>query len=282
MQHRKKNYFSITIDRLAKAILLLLVLIIYSCDKDDEGSRAEMTLIWSDEFNKPEGTSPNATKWAYDIGRGSNGWGNNESQYYTNRAENVSTDGQGNLKIIAKKEQYSGSNYTSARILTKGKFSQKYGRFEARIKLPRGQGIWPAFWMLGDNFTTVGWPNCGEIDLMEYLGHEVSKVHSTVHGPGYSGGSSVSSSYTLTNARFDNSFHVFAAEWSSNTIKFYVDENLYHTITPNNVKGNWVFDQPFFMILNVAIGGNWPGYPNASTYFPQTMYIDYVRVYSMN
>ena len=259
--------------------MLLLTFFSYSCEKK-EGDETNWRLVWSDEFNADAGTSPDDSKWTYDIGTGYNGWGNNELQYYTNRTDNVSHDGQGNLQIVAKQESYGGRSYTSARILTQGLFSQQYGRFEARIKLPRGQGIWPAFWMLGSNFPNVGWPNCGEIDIMEYLGNQVSTVHGSIHGPGYSGGNAVSSSYTLSNTRFDTKFHVFAVEWTSSSIKYYVDDDLYQIITPGSASGTWVFDNDFFMILNVAVGGNWPGAPNASTSFPQTMLIDYVRVYS--
>jgi beta-glucanase (GH16 family) len=172
-----------------------------------------------------------------------------------------------------------GSAYTSARIVTRGLFEQTYGRFEARIKLPWGQGIWPAFWLLGSNFTEVGWPACGEIDIMEYRGQETSIVHGTVHGPGYSAGNGVTERYSLQNGRFDTDFHLFAVEWGRDYIDFYVDNNLYQTITPDDVSGEWVFDHPFYIILNIAVGGSYVGPPNETTVFPQSMLVDYVRVY---
>lgn len=172
-----------------------------------------------------------------------------------------------------------GSSYTSARILTKGKFERKYGRIEARIKLPIGKGLWPAFWMLGANSDTQIWPQCGEIDIMEYLGNKPTSIFGSVHGPGYSGGNAISKDYTLTNDRFDNDFHVFGVEWDENYINYYVDDVLYNQITPDDVPGEWVFNQPFYIILNMAVGGNFPGSPNSETRFPQTMLVDYVRVY---
>jgi len=277
MQSNKKLIYSNSF--LAKAFVLLLAFFVFSCKKTDNES-TNWKLVWSDEFEGEEGTALDASKWTYDIGGW--GWGNNERQYYTDRTENASLDGDGNLQIVAREENYESSNYTSARILTQNTFTQQHGRFEARIKLPRGQGIWPAFWMLGANFPTVGWPTCGEIDIMEYLGNDVKTIHGSVHGPGYSAGNAVSSSYTVENARFDNKFYVFAVEWSSSAIKYYVDDNLYQTITPSQTNGTWVFNNEFFMILNVAVGGNWPGYPDESTRFPQTMYVDYVRVYVEN
>jgi beta-glucanase (GH16 family) len=242
-------------------------------------------LSWSDEFDGSAGSAPDQSKWGYDVG--GNGWGNNELEYYTTRTDNAFLDGNGNLVIKAIKENYTGSdgvtrNYTSARLLTRGKFSQKYGRFEARIKLPFGQGIWPAFWMLGADIDSVGWPTCGEVDIMENVGREPSTNHGSMHGPGYSGGSPLTGTYTLPNgARFSDDFHVFALEWAPGTARFYVDGNLYETRTPADVAGSkWVFDHPFFILLNVAVGGSFPGSPDSTTVLPQTMLVDYVRVYS--
>ncbi len=223
-------------------------------------------------------------KWDFDIGDGTfyglpPGWGNGQLEYDTDRPENVSLDGQGNLAIVARKESYMGSAYTSARIVTRGLFEKTFGRFEARIRLPWGQGIWPAFWLLGSNFSEVGWPACGEIDIMEYRGQETSIVHGTVHGPGYSAGNGVTESYSLQNGRFDTDFHLFAVEWGTDYIDFYVDNQLYQTITPDDVSGEWVFDHPFYIILNIAVGGGYVGPPNDTTVFPQTMLVDYVRVY---
>jgi beta-glucanase (GH16 family) len=161
----------------------------------------------------------------------------------------------------------------------KGKYEKKYGRIEARIKLPWGKGLWPAFWMIGANSDTVIWPQCGEIDIMEYLGNQPTKVFGSVHGPGYSGGNSVSQTFTLQSDRFDTDFHIFGVEWGENYINYYVDDVLYNQITPADVTGEWVFNQPFYIILNVAVGGNLPGSPNNDTVFPQTMLVDYIRVY---
>ena len=218
---------------------------------------------------------------------GGGGWGNNELEYYTSRLQNASQQ-DGNLVIKVLEEKYTGSdgvtrNYTSARLKTQGKFSQTYGRFEARIKIPRGQGIWPAFWMLGDDIDKPGWPDCGEIDIMENIGKEPALVHGTIHGPGYSGANGIGSPYALPSGQsFADDFHIFAVEWEPNAIRFYVDDHLYATRTPADLpKGaKWVYDHPFFLLLNVAVGGGWPGNPDASTVFPQTMLVDYVRVYA--
>lgn len=234
------------------------------------------TISLQDEFDVDG--APNADIWGFDTGTGTNGWGNNELQYYTDRSENVVVE-NGMLKITALKEAYEGAAYTSARLLTKGKFDQKYGRFEARIKLPWGQGIWPAFWLLGANIDTAGWPQCGEIDIMEFRGQQPTLVSGSVHGPGYSAQNAITKEYELTNDRFDTGFHVFGIEWTENAINYYVDDVLYNQITPDDAQGEWVFDQPFFIILNLAIGGNYVGSPNQATTFPQEMLVDYVRVY---
>ena len=234
-------------------------------------------LVWADEFIQANGTSPDSAKWNYDIGAG--GWGNNEFQYYTSRTNNVRIEND-QLVIEAKAENYMGSSYTSARLKTQGKWSWTYGRMEARIKVPRTQGIWPAFWMLGTNIPSVGWPQCGEIDIMEHIGREPKIVYGTVHGPGYSGGGGVSGSYTFGPDVADD-FRVFAVEWQTNIIRWYVDGIHYFTVTPANIGGNtWVFNQPQFFLLNVAVGGNWPGNPDGTTILPQKMLVDYVRVYN--
>jgi beta-glucanase (GH16 family) len=242
------------------------------------------SLVWSDEFNGPVGSAVNQSKWTAEVGGG--GWGNNELEYYTTRTENAYQSG-GSLVIKAIKEKYTGSDnvtrdYTSARLITKNKFTATYGRFEARIKLPYGQGIWPAFWLLGSNIDSVGWPRCGEVDIMENIGKEPSIIHGTLHGPGYSAGSGLGSSYSLSNnQRFADSFHTFAVEWEPNVVRFYCDGILYKTRTPADLSQGqtWVFNQPFFILLNVAVGGGWPGNPDGMTVFPQTMQVDYVRVY---
>ncbi|WP_152393339.1 RICIN domain-containing protein [Paenibacillus guangzhouensis] len=238
-------------------------------------------LVWSDEFNGNFGAAPNAGKWDYNIG--GNGWGNHELQNYTDRRDNSYLDGNGNLIIKAIKENYGGNSYTSARLLTSGKFTQTYGKFEARIKLPYGKGIWPAFWMLGEDPNSTGWPNMGEIDIMENLGHDSSTVYGTAHGPGYSGSGGISKPYTLPNGQqFKDAFHVFTVEWEPTQIRWYVDGNLYHTFNKSQLGSGktWVFDHPFFIIMNLAVGGDWPGYPDASTSLPQMMTVDYVRVYT--
>ena len=247
-------------------------------------SQKPWTLVWSDEFDGANGSSPDATKWNLETGGG--GWGNNELEYYTKRPQNAHLQ-DGMLVIQALKETYTGPdnvkrNYTSARLNTAGRFQLTYGRVEARLKVPYGQGLWPAFWMLGSNAGQAGWPGCGEIDIMENIGREPSMVHGTIHGPSYSGASGIGASYSLAGGqRFADHFHIFAVEWELNVIRFYVDNNLYQTITPANLPGgaNWVFEHPFFIILNVAVGGSWPGNPDATTVFPQTMTVDYVCVY---
>jgi beta-glucanase (GH16 family) len=209
---------------------------------------------------------------------GGSGWGNNELQYYTNNTTNAMVN-NGLLTITALKESYGGRQYTSARITTQNKFTFKYGRVEARIKLPYGQGIWPAFWMLGANFSSVGWPTCGEVDIMEMVGGtgKDNRVYSTLHWDN-GGHQEYGSSYSLSPGIFADDFHVFSIEWDENKIRSYVDGNPFFVIdiTPAFLSE---FHQNFFLIMNVAVGGNWPGSPNASTVFPQTMQVDYVRVY---
>lgn len=252
------------------------ILSVYSCSDEEKPQDRQWQLTFEDNFDGAAGTLPDASKWVFDIGTD---WGNQQLEYDTDRAENVSMDGNGNLAIVARKESYQGSGYTSARITTAGKFEQQYGRFEARMKLPWGQGLWPAFWMLGNDYLTTGWPGCGEIDIMEYRGQQPTVVHGSLHGPGYFAGSPVTDSYTLTNDRFDNDFHVFRVDWGADYIDFYVDDIIYNRITPDDVPGKWVFDHPFYMIVNLAVGGSYVGAPNAETVFPQTMLVDYVRVY---
>lgn len=241
-------------------------------------------LTWSDEFNAAAGTSPDGSKWVMEVGGG--GWGNNELEYYTTSTRNVAHDGNGNLVITARRENpagygcwYGSCQYTSARLKTQGRFTQAYGRFEARLRIPRGQGLWPAFWMLGDNIGSVGWPTSGEIDVMENVGFEPNTVHGTIHGPGYSGGEGIGAGFSSASP-FADGFHTFTVDWAPDSLTWYVDGVQYQRRTPADLGGDrWVFDHPFFMLLNVAVGGNWPGSPNASTVFPQTMAIDYVRVY---
>ncbi|MGM1057551.1 MAG: glycoside hydrolase family 16 protein [Bacteroidota bacterium] len=269
----KGSYLIIT-----KSLLLTaLFFVSFSCSTDESQTVARFTeLVMQDEFNTDG--PPDSSIWGFDLGTGTNGWGNNELQYYTNRTENVTVQ-NGVLIISAKEEPFQGSNYTSARILTKGKFEQTYGRFEARIRLPYGQGMWPAFWLLGDESNAASWPDIGEIDIMEYRGQNPTIVLGSVHGPGYSGGQAVTKSYTLKNDRFDTGFHVFGIEWGPDYINYYVDDVLYNQITPADVPGEWVFDHPFYIIINLAVGGNFVGPPDNETIFPQSMLVDYVRVY---
>jgi beta-glucanase (GH16 family) len=244
------------------------------------------TLSWSDEFSGADGSSPDSSKWTFDTG--GNGWGNSELEYYTNRTQNAQIK-SGNLVITAQKETYTGPdgvtrNYTSARLKTQGLFTQAYGRFEARIKIPAGQGMWPAFWMLGNDITSVSWPTCGEIDIMENVGKEPASVHGSLHGPSTTGHTSdATSTFSLpAGQNFADDFHLYAVEWEPTTVRFYVDTNLYATFNQSQwpAGGTWVFNHPFFLILNVAVGGTWPGSPDTTTVFPQQMLVDYVRVYT--
>ena len=256
--------------------LLVVSLTGSDCNVEPEVLGGDWSLTWEDTFDGPAGASPDAAHWQFDIGTN---WGNEQLEYDTDRTQNVSLDGNGNLAITAREENYLGSQYTSGRIKTQGLFSGAYGRFEARIRLPVGQGIWPAFWLLGSDFQEKGWPGCGEIDIMEYRGQSPTIVHGTLHGPGYSGGSGVGGYYRLSES-FNDDFHVFAIEWSRNTITWFVDDFPYQTLTSNDLPpgATWVFDHPFFIILNVAVGGHFVGPPNQDTVFPQTMLIDWVRV----
>jgi beta-glucanase (GH16 family) len=267
----------------------IAILAISTCafaqSSQSQPATAGWNLVWSDEFNGPNGSAVDSKKWVSEVG--GNGWGNDELEYYTSRTKNAFLE-DGNLVIKVFAEKQTGSdgvsrNYTSARLKTQGKFSQAYGRFEARIKIPKGQGIWPAFWMLGANIDKVPWPDSGEIDIMENIGKEPYLVHGTIHGPGYSGANGIGTSHAMSGERkYFNDFYIYAVEWEPEVIRFYVDDQLYQTRTPADLpKGaKWVYDHPFFLLLNVAVGGGWPGNPDASSEFPQTMLVDYVRVYS--
>ncbi len=240
-------------------------------------SQPGWNLIWSDEFNGAQGTQPDPARWTYDLG--ATGWGNHELENYTNLAENASMDGQGHLVIKA--IQTGARAYTSARLLSKGRFEVQYGRVEGRIQIPFGQGIWPAFWMLGNDIDKIGWPQSGEVDIMENIGKEPGTVHGTVHGPGYSGGNGKGAPFTLRPGRFADDFHVYAVEWTPASMEFFVDNERYFVLVPGNLPADakWVFDHPFFLLLNLAVGGDWPGNPDATTTFPQQMLVDWVRVY---
>ncbi len=274
----------ITAKTIFVSLLLVATSLLWGCsnpsDSDDDGTFTN--LIFEDNFDVDGSVNPDF--WSFDIGTGVEqgipGWGNQELQYYTDRPENIKVQ-DGMLHIIADRENFSGSEFTSAKILTRDKFETTFGRFEARIKLPFGQGIWPAFWLLGDDSDgTVIWPQIGEIDIMEYKGQEPRIVHGSVHGPGYSAGQAVTRTFQLPSGRFDTDFHIFAIEWSPDRIDYFVNDTRYFTITPDNVPGEWVFnDNKFYIILNVAVGGTFVGSPTNNTPFPQTMLVDYVRVY---
>ncbi|REH51954.1 glycoside hydrolase family 16 protein [Kutzneria buriramensis] len=236
---------------------------------------------FTDDFDGPAGAGVDTSKWHFETGDNVN---NHEREWYTSGTDNAALDGQGNLVITAKKENpgnyqcwYGPCEYTSARLSTAGQFTQAYGHFEARMKIPRGRGMWPAFWLLGDNIGSAGWPQCGEIDIMENVGNEPNTVHGTIHGPGYSGSNGVGAADN--GPVFADDFHTYAVDWSPNQISWSVDGAVYETRTPADVNGNqWVFDHPFYIILNLAVGGDWPGDPDGSTQFPQQLVVDYVHV----
>ncbi len=250
-----------------------------------DGTAAKWSLTWSDEFNGPNGSAPDPAKWTFDLG--GNGWGNQEQESYTDRPQNVHQE-NGNLVITAINEHFAGKDgiareYTSARLKSEGLFAQKYGRFEARMKIPKGQGMWPAFWMLGEDIETFPWPKCGEIDIMENIGKEPNKIHGSLHGPSGAASTNLTGIDTLPDHQnFGDDFHLFAVEWEPDAIRFYVDDRLYETQarTVQSQDTPWVYDHPYFILLNLAVGGGWPGNPDATTAFPQSMLVDYVRVYS--
>lgn len=239
---------------------------------------------FSDTFDGPAGAAVDPAKWQTETGDNVN---NHERQYYTAGNRNAALDGQGHLVITARRENpagyqcwYGTCQYTSARLNTSGKFAAQYGHVEARMKIPRGQGMWPAFWMLGDDIGQVGWPDSGEIDVMENVGFEPSTVHGTIHGPGYSGSGGIGAGYTLPGGQaFADAFHTFAVDWAPDSITWSVDGNVYERRTPADLGGKtWVFNKPFFLILNLAVGGYWPGDPDGSTAFPAQLVVDSVSV----
>ena len=242
------------------------------------------SLFWSDEFDGEAGTPINEAKWLKEVG--SFGADHHELQYYTDQPENAFIDGMGNLAIVAREGNpanyichYGACRYTSARLTTRERVLFSYGRVEARIKLPYGQGIWPAFWMVGSRHDMGDWPVSGEIDIMEHIGKEPKAVHATVHGPGYYGSGGLGKTFHSADA-FSADFHVFGIDWEPDAIHWHVDGKRYHTLTKEHVRGNlWVFNHAFYINLNVAVGGNWAGNPDKTSVFPQTMLVDYVRVY---
>jgi beta-glucanase (GH16 family) len=231
-------------------------------------SSAQWQMIWNDEFDN---LILDNSKWINDVG--GNGWGNNEAQYYTAGSANLSMN-NGLATITAKAQQFGSNQYTSAKIISKNLFDVKYGKIEGRMKCPMGKGLWPAFWMLGSNIDTVSWPQCGEIDIMEHINNE-PKIHGTAHwnnvGHQYLGGT-INTDPAV--------FHTYSIVWDANSIKWYMDDQLYYILNiSNNTNGTEEFHKKFYLILNLAVGGNWPGYPDASTVFPAEFVIDYIRVY---
>ena len=263
--------------RPAAAAAALLLAVLAGCAGDAPPPGYE--LVWQDEFNGPAGALPDPGRWRFDVGTD---WGNAQLEYDTDRPENVGLDGDGHLAITAREEAYEGQPYTSGRIKTQDLFERTHGRFEARIKLPVGQGIWPAFWMLGADIDRVPWPRCGEIDVMEYRGHEPRVLWGTIHGPGHAGDDAVSGRHVLAEGGFHLGFHVFAVEWDETGITWEVDGHAYHRVEPADLPAGaeWVYDRPFFILLNVAVGGRWAGPPGDATTYPQTMLVYWVRVYA--
>ncbi|MGW8376776.1 glycoside hydrolase family 16 protein [Streptomyces sp. ODS28] len=255
--------------------------------RTDAGAGAEKPAAgesFTDNFDGPEGSAPDGAKWQNETGDNVN---NHERQYYTPGNKNAALDGKGHLVITARKENpdnkncwYGRCEYTSARLNTSGKYAAKYGHVEARMKIPQGQGMWPAFWMLGDDFGQVGWPASGEIDVMENVGKEPSSVHGTLHGPGYSGEGGIGAEHKLPNGeKYADAFHTFAVDWSPDAVSWSVDDKEYQRRTPADVNGKqWVFNKPFYLILNLAVGGDWPGDPDGNTRFPAQLVVDHVRV----
>lgn len=249
---------------------------------------ADWNLVYAEEF---EGPDINTDLWNFEIGNGHRngipGWGNAERQYYTDEAQNAFIrDGALVIRALEdeRTDQFGSYPYTSARMITDGNWELQYGRVDVRARMPEGQGLWPAVWMLGSNLSEVGWPQSGEIDIMEYLGHEPYTAHGTVHGPGYSGGGGIGASITLDedSASLAEDFHVYSIIWDEDLILWLVNDEVYHSITAQQVEelynARWVFNEPFYMLLNVAVGGYWPGYPDDTTEFPQEMVVDYIRV----
>ncbi len=241
------------------------------------------SLVWSDEFDGAAGAPPDPATWQPEVG--GHGWGNEELQYYSDSTENAALDGAGNLAIVVRRVdpelrgRVGGCAYSSARLVSKDRVTFSYGLVQARIRLPRGRGIWPAFWMLGQNIDGVGGPRCGEIDVMENFGTDPAVVHGTVHGPGYSGAAGITASYRA-DTRLADDFHVYAVHREPDRIRWYLDDQLYATVTPADLQGNpWVFDHEFYLLLNVAVGGTFSVDPDPSVAFPQAMLVDYIRVH---
>jgi beta-glucanase (GH16 family) len=273
--------------KLLKYPLLLSLFIISTCDSTETTSSApnnEYELVWEDEFDR---STLDQSNWTYELGTGAqyglNGWGNNELQYYTDRTNNLYLE-NGFLVIEAKREDYEGQDYTSARIKTQNKQDWSYGTFEIRAKLPKSQGIWPAIWMMPTNSEYGGWPRSGEIDIMELLGHQPDTVYGTVHfGNSFSDKDSETGSSSLSDSDYSEDFHVYKIIWLEESITWYIDDEQFHKVVKDDLTPYvWPFDKSFYMILNVAVGGNWPGNPDQTTILPQRMIVDYVKVYQKN
>jgi beta-glucanase (GH16 family) len=282
---------------LSSRAALLLIAVCLGCSDDTSSivstaSKVTWVQTWGDDFDGAAGAPIDSTKWSYETtdgcSRGICGWGNNEKEYYTDAAENIALNGQGQLVIVARAAPagltcyYGPCRYTSGKITTRGKMLAAPGRVEARIKLPAGQGLWPAFWMLGHDSPNVPWPQCGELDIMENKGSQLSTTSSAVHGPGYSGETPFAHSHNLAQGVLADDFHTFAVEWDSVHVQFFVDDTAHYDITRDAVEryGKSVLGQPFFVILNLAVGGHFDGDPKSDAIFPATMLVDYVRVYA--
>lgn len=267
---------------LAIGISLCLITSAAGCSsgtgQPDGNSKDGWKLVFSDDFDGDNGSEIDKTKWVQEVGN-NNGWGNSELQYYTDGTNNCYQQ-NGSLIIKAVKENKEGYTYTSARLKTKGKFDNKYGRIEMRAKLPQGQGIWPAFWMLGSDIDQVNWPDCGEIDIMEYIGRNPDTVYGTVHGPEYYGGNGLQR-FIKTTGDLHNDFHTYALEWDDKALTWFFDDQEYFQLSKEKFPANktWIFDKEYFILMNLAVGGQWPGYPDDTTVFPQTYEIDSVKVY---
>jgi beta-glucanase (GH16 family) len=264
-----------------RAVLAASLVLLLACTRTDTGDSAEpggWTVSWSDEFDGPAASSVDENTWNFDIGNGDGGWGNQQLEYDTSYTTNVAHDGEGNLQIIAREEYQNGFSYTSGRIHTKDKVSLGYGRYEARIQVPFGTGLWPAFWLLGSDYGAVGWPDCGEVDIMELDGAYPLQLHGTVHGPGYSGGSGVGTTHT-TDAPLYSDFHIYAVEIQPEQISFWLDDTNYLVVGLDDIPSGseWPFDGEFFVLLNLAVGGHFVGDPDFTTDFPATLLVDYVR-----
>jgi beta-glucanase (GH16 family) len=252
-------------------------------------NHAKWTLVWSDEFDGPAGARIDETKWNYELtdgcAQGNCGYGNNEKEYYTDSPNTISLNGQGQLMIVGRTAPpglacyYGPCMYTSGKVTTRGKVLAQPGRVEARIRLPAGQGLWPAFWMLGQDFPAISWPACGELDIMENKGSEPSISSSAIHGPGYSGNTPFAHRQPVNVPLAD--YHVFAVEWDARAVRFFIDDVAHFSVTRDAIQqyGKSILDQPFFIILNLAIGGHFDGDPKSDAIFPATMLVDYVRVY---